>query len=364
MKNDEIDKFIQEHWGAMSDATISSHIGISPNAVEKRRRRMGLQFKNKDGSSQGGISIAKLEAENALLKKEVEAASMLSAKISPSPIVERSPLKGEATLIALLSDWHVEEPVRSAEVNGLNEYNLALAEKRANTFFTTLLRLIQIEQQNTRVDNLVLALLGDFITGNIHEELMDISQLAPAVAARRAQELLASGIDYLLANSKLKIKCICHSGNHGRITKEQRKATEHGNSLEWLLYKGLADRYEHNPRVEFIIPESYHSYLEVYRWTVRFHHGHNMKYGGGIGGITIPIRKAIAEWNTLKAADIDCFGHFHQSLDGNSFISNGAMIGFNAYALSIKARFEEPTQILFGIHSKLGKFFTRQIKFI
>lgn len=59
---------------------------------------------------------------------------------------------------------------------------------------------------------------------------------------------------------------------------------ENAHSLEWLMYKALADRYEAHKRVHLTIPESYHSYQTIYDWTVRFHHGHVMNYGGGVGG--------------------------------------------------------------------------------
>jgi hypothetical protein len=42
-------------------------------------------------------------------------------------------------------------------------------------------------------------------------------------------------------------------------------------------------------------------------------------------GLTIPALKAIAQWNTLRRVDFDCFGHFHTVFDGNSFVSNGSM---------------------------------------
>jgi hypothetical protein len=76
--------------------------------------------------------------------------------------------------------------------------------------------------------------------------------------------------------------------------------------------------------------------------------------------------KAVAQWNTLRKADFECFGHFHTAFGfgGNSFVSNGAMIGYNAYALSVKAAYQDPIQMLFRVHSRLGKYITRSIKFL
>jgi hypothetical protein len=378
----EINAFIKKHWKRLSDHELAAKCRISKSAIEHRRDRLNLnrlaipiapkeaveqqtrKMREADEKKAQRDREKYLIEENGRLQRELTAALSLTEEVKPRSIIKSASPGGEATMIALASDWHIEERVRPGDVNGLNEYTLEIAQRRADHYFSTLLRLIEIEQQNTKVDHVVLALLGDFITGDIHEELVEITDLEPTFAARRAEEIIVSGIEHLLAKSKLKITCIAHSGNHARTTKDQRHSTENGHSLEWLIYMAMKDRYHGNPRVQFHVPQAYHSYLTVYDKTIRFHHGHAINYGGGVGGITIPVRKAIAQWNTLKTADVDCFGHFHQSFDGGNFVCNGSMIGYNAYALSIKAAYEEPIQMLFGIHSKLGKYITRSIKFI
>jgi hypothetical protein len=266
-------------------------------------------------------------------------------------------------MIALASDWHVEESVEPDAVNGLNFYNLEESKRRATKYFQVLLRLVQIEQKETNVNHLIVGLLGDFISGDIHEDIAKSVLLESTHALIRCQEYLVSGIDYLIENSDLKLTMVCHSGNHGRKDKEQMIANEAGNSMEYMMYHMLKIHYRGNDRVTFIIPESYHSYVTVYDKVIRFHHGHAVRYGGGVGGLTIPVNKAIAQWNRAKKADIDAFGHFHQIFDGGNFVTNGSMIGFNAYAISIKAAYEKPAQMLFGIHSKLGKYVVRPIFF-
>jgi hypothetical protein len=98
-----------------------------------------------------------------------------------------------------------------------------------------------------------------------------------------------------------------------------------------------------------------HSYLQVYDTTIRFQHGHAIKYGGGVGGIYIPVNKAIAQWNKARHADLDVFGHFHQQRDGGNFVVNGSLIGYNAFAMSIKADYEQPKQALFLMDKKRGR---------
>ena len=82
-----------------------------------------------------------------------------------------------------------------------------------------------------------------------------------------------------------------------------------------------------------------------------------------MGGIFIPANKAIAQWNKVQWADLDVFGHFHQMKDGGNFVSNGSLIGFNAYALSIKADYEHPKQAFFLIDRKRGRTITAPIVF-
>lgn len=305
--------------------------------------RLKLQYKTALGTIEG-------------FEQAQEAMTALSTGQETLHIVPRAGYgTSEATVVALASDWHIEEHV-GGEVGGLNCYSIAIAEQRAIRFFQSLLRLVQLLQQDVQITQMVLALLGDFITGNIHgEENAESNELMPMHAIVRAQNMLISGIDFLLTNTSLKFVIPCHSGNHARTTLKTRFTAENGHSLEYLMYTHLAAYYRHESRITFIIPEGMHSYVEIYNTTIRFHHGHAVKYGGGVGGIYIPVNKAIAQWNKGRQADLDVFGHFHQLRDGGNFICNGSLIGYNAFALSIKADYEQPKQALFLIDKKRGR---------
>lgn len=261
----------------------------------------------------------------------------------------------EGTIVVLASDWHVEEKV-GPEVGGLNRYSLEIAKARATRFFQSVVRLTRLLQQDIRIEHAVVGLLGDYITNDIHDaENAESNEVPPNTALLFAQNLLISGIQFLLDHTQLRLTFMCHSGNHARTTKTTRFTTENAHSLEYLMFHFLANHFRGEPRVTFVIPDGMHSYLTVYGTTLRFQHGHAMKYGGGVGGIYIPINKAIAQWNKGKRADLDCFGHFHQLRDGGNFICNGSLIGYNAFALSIKADYEQPKQALFLIDKKRGR---------
>lgn len=288
------------------------------------------------------------------LSNALEAAIGLKAVTKTHKIAKSKSTGGEATAFMVASDWHVEEVVKPGQVNGVNEYNVDIARQRADNFFANGVRLVKLFQQGTRIDNIVVPLLGDFISGNLHEDSMEKNGLGVMEAIEFAKELIASGIKHILENTDCKITLVCHSGNHGRITKRVHWGTENQNSLEWLMYRSLAYMFKDESRVLFIIPESDVSYLDVYDMKIRFIHGHQVKYGGGVGGITIPMVKAVSKWDRVQPADLTVFGHFHQRIDGGNFIGNGSLIGYNAYAQSMKCDYEDPAQQFFLISSRKG----------
>lgn len=260
----------------------------------------------------------------------------------------------EGVVVMVASDWHVEQVV-GQEVGGLNQYNPDISAARVTRFFQHGLRLVRLLQQDIKINTIVLALLGDFINGTIHEEFSDTNSELPTHALTIAQSYLVGGLDFLLSHFEGNIVVPCHSGNHARMTKKTRFAVENAYSLEYLLYVALKQRYEHEPRVQFAIAAGMHSYIHVFDKVIRFQHGHAIKYQGGVGGLYIPVNKAIGQWNKAKRADLDIFGHFHQLRDGGNFICNGSVVGYDSFALSIKADFERPQQALFLMDKKRGK---------
>lgn len=301
--------------------------------------------------------IVKQLAEKEQQLEDAMALSVDIRDVQIEPIaVESKKGRSQSTAVVVASDWHLEERVKPETIEHLNQYTVSIAEKRAKAFFRNALKLIEMSRSNTNIDNLILALIGDFITGYIHPELMESNQLSPVQACVKAFEWLCSGIDFLLKHGKFKrILIPCCVGNHGRTTEKRRISTEQDNSYEWLLYQFINNHYKDDPRIEMQMGGGYLSYLKVYDMTLRFHHGHNVRFGGGIGGISVPLNKAISQWDKFKRADLDIIGHWHQRQSTNKYVINGSLIGYNAYALSIKAEFENPCQTFFLLHPHKGK---------
>lgn len=299
--------------------------------------------------------------EKTVLELENQLGITKSLRSAPTNMVleARKTAKSEAVAVAVASDWHVEESVEPASVNGLNEYNLEIADQRIAKFFHSVVRLTDIQRGGSEIDTCVLFLGGDLMSGYIHEELAETNALSPTETILWLQERIVAGIE-LLQRHFQRILVPCCFGNHGRTTKKPRHATGYRNSYEWLLYRVLSQR-NFGGAVEFQVADSYFNFVKLYGKVIRFHHGDNIRYQGGVGGLTIPVEKAIANWNRAQPADLDVFGHWHQQQQNPKWCSNGSLIGYNAYALSIKAPYEPPQQTYFLFDHKRGRTITAPI---
>lgn len=260
----------------------------------------------------------------------------------------------------LFSDWHVEEPVRPANVNGLNEYNLDIADKCIKRCADA----VDWFARDTRWDmrELGIWLGGDLYSGHIHEELMESNFLSPVQAVAWLQEKIEAMIMTILANTKFeRIVVVCNDGNHGRLTHKIRVATRTANSLEWLLYKMLRVRFAHEPRLQFQIAESEWNYVEVYDKTFAFTHGDSFRYMGGVGGLLIPVRRGLNEMRKYRPVDYVSMGHFHTRMDTVDVAVNGSMIGISPYSMRNHFTPEPRQQSFFLVDSTRGKCVTAPV---
>lgn len=325
------------------------------NVIHADRTKMRLESQVKDLDDKYKEALRQIE------ETETRFENLLAIKEPISPVkIEADPSndKGEAVAIVQASDWHVEESVEPATVNWLNKYNLDIAKRRAENYFRNTLKLVRKERQDVTIDTLVLHLAGDTISNYLHPELEESNNLSPIEAIRFVKELFVGGLRLWRDDGGFKkIQVVTSYGNHGRLTHKPRFSTGHKNNLEWLAYHDLSTIFQDDPVIQFQVEDGYFNYLQVYDKLLRFHHGDAIKYGGGIGGLSIPLTKAVHRANQQRKADADFIGHFHQLMPYsrvNKFIVNGSLIGFNAYALRIGASPEEPLQSFHLVDAKRG----------
>jgi hypothetical protein len=289
-----------------------------------------------------------LEDYNDALARLKEMDSLSEIGVKPRPISPVTPTgKGEATALIVLSDVHPFNRVRPQTVNGLNKYSPEISEIRQRNFWQRALRLVEIERSGQYIPNLLVHFGGDMVGNTLHDDAKETNSGTVQEEMKFQLEQLESGLDFMWKNGKFKwIRVVCSSGNHDRDTKfkQHENQTEHSfaHTIYYVLKRDYAKRRGWN--VTFDLATGYHCILDVYGRKIRFHHGDDIRFAGGVGGLSIPVNKAIDRWNISGHVDLDVFGHWHTSLHDPRFIINGSVIGYTAYALSQKLPFELPRQ--------------------
>ncbi len=267
-----------------------------------------------------------------------------------------SDLAGVPTLFA--SDWHWGEVVRPQEIGGVNEFNLRIANKRAETMFNVACDLLTNHLSASKYPGICLLLGGDMLSGDIHDELRETNEEPVMVAWLDVLGVLVKAITQL-ENTFGKVLVVCVTGNHGRNTHKPRAKRRNHSNFDWLLYQVLARRFADHDNVTFRIPDGPDALFRLYQHRYMLTHGDQFRGGDGIIGPLGPITRGDIKKRSRQAQvnagyDTILMGHWHQLIQLDSLIVNGSLKGYDEYAASNNFKFESPRQALWITHPQHG----------
>lgn len=265
-----------------------------------------------------------------------------------------SPSEEHGAILAGLSDIHGEEKITLAQTNGYNFLNPDETERRLHNYANNLIKLKKIFSKDIKLAQLIWFWLGDMIHGFIHEEYHRTNYYTPQEAALWMTELLGGVIEFVLEHGEFeRVIIVCKIGNHSRSTKKIYTDEEAKHSYEWGIYNHLARKFN---TIEWVIEESYLTYLTVFNKTLRAHHGHAFRYQGGIGGMQVPMMRYIAKLNRQRRADMDIMGHWHTRdfNDTDGYLVNGSVCGVSPFSIRMGFPVSEPTQFFQILDQKRG----------
>lgn len=303
--------------------------------------------------------IAKLQS----LYTEDEIKGIIGLKEDKAPVelveikTKVSEGKEGNTGFLIASDFHIDETVKASTVLGKNEYNIEIAEQRVLNFFKNAIYMIKKKP----VDTLVVALLGDFIGGYIHDELAQTNSVSPMQGIALMKKWLISGLkaihDELPDLQKIVVVGIC--GNHSRTTKKLQFNNGFALNFEYFMHKDIEQTLTLMglTKFEFIIPESEFAYLDIYGKKILFCHGHQFRSAGGIGGIYPSMFKWYAKLNQTIKIDKAFIGHYHQMIYTKEVCVNGSLKGYDAFAMGHGLPYEVPQQTYVILNEKRGFIF-------
>lgn len=286
------------------------------------------------------------------------------ARVAPPDWLRRVPAGREDDLgeVAVLTwtDWHLSEVIKAEETNGINEYNLEIAEKRIRRLVDNTLHLCQNHVVAT-YQGAILNLVGDFVSGGLHPELAKSDELEIMPSILKARDLLLWGIRQI-ADAFGKVYIPCVAGNHGRTTMKPEFKRYSYKNADWVIYKLLERDLADDDRVIIDVRPANEVDYSVFGLRIKIVHGDmlGVKGGDGIIGAIGPIVRGEIKLRGQSATigqdfDLLIMGHWHQQLWLPRVMVANCLKGFDEYArLALRAAPTPPTQPLFFVNRARG----------
>jgi len=295
------------------------------------------------------------------LKKAADTMPALNWMLRPEKKAFDSP--GVPTLFC--SDLHWGEVVDPRQVNGVNQYNVAIANERLRAMVETAIDLLFNHIKMPKYPGIVFALGGDMVSGDIHEELMATNETEIMPVVLDLWGALVWCIERL-ADKFGRVFLPCVGGNHGRNTHKIRAKGRNFTSFDWLLYQFLAKRFESDSRVTFFIPDGPDAHYSVMGHRYLLTHGDQFRGGDGMIGALGPIIRGDHKKRSRNAQidmeyDTMMLGHWHQLIQLQRLIVNGSLKGYDEYAYSNNFGYEPARQALWITHPEQGITFSMPV---
>jgi hypothetical protein len=257
-----------------------------------------------------------------------------------------------------LGDVHADEVVKPAEINYVNEYNRDIATSRIKKYFDSCIRLGRDYFSGMRFDGLVVNLLGDMVSGLIHEELAATNEYPISETIFYYAELIAAGI-LLLAEFYGPTLVVCVVGNHGRLKPDITYKGVVQDNFDYMLYQLVALHLKNHRDITFYIPLSPDAFYQVYRTRYCLTHGNQFKGGSGWMGPLGPIMRGDRKKKEKRTKlhlpyDTMVAGHFHTYVPMPDCIMNGSLVGYSEFSNSGNFAPEPPQQALWLTDPRKG----------
>jgi hypothetical protein len=259
--------------------------------------------------------------------------------------------------VALSSDLHLTETVRPDDANGINFYNSIVGANRLWEHAQKLKSILSRHMNLYPLEFLWLLMLGDNISGTIHDEYIATNDLSDPAAVILCTRLYAMFVAELKALG-IPIEIDAIHGNHPRLTPKVPTKRQARTNMDWQIYEHLTDHFKNDDQVKFNIVTSQIGMRKVYCWNYVFEHG--MQVGSGKEeGFEDRIR-ALFDDPTFREAtgytgpsfDQIVIGNMHKPKFLERTVVNGSYIGQNELGQSWRMKPIRAQQLLWGVTKK------------
>ena len=305
-------------------------------------------------------AVKQLAQKDLLVRSIEELAPAFEALPKAKPQKIKNQHRGDTSqiVVAPLADTHVGEYVDFQQMAGLNQYDFEIFNSRLYGWTQQLLNLVSYRRNTADINELIVPLLGDMISGDIHEELSKTNVDHCMGQMIRGANLIAQALRYLAPHfSSISVPCVV--GNHGRMT---RKPPMKDKYMDWdyMMYQWIAAFCRNHANIKFDISQSFFHIFTVANRNILIMHGDAVSGGGSAQSLykTISNLRSVLQYNQegFEKTQFDSvmLGHFHRvdeiDIDTGELHICGCMKGPDEFAFQRVQRASHPKQILSLIH--------------
>jgi len=280
----------------------------------------------------------------------------------PQPMIYR-PAKGQKSkvvLVAHATDWHIGATTKPEYVEEFGAFNFQLAKLRVFTWLGKLLEKARVIREGYECSEVVVIGTADWVSGDIHEELVRTNEFPCPVQAVNAGFLLGDFLLGLAPHFKTVRAEILTAGNHDRVTRKPQ--SEQGALNSWgYVTTQIAQQYVKNQRnIEYRTHLGAKSVIEVPGMRYLLMHGDGIPAHMGVphfGMDRLVMREFLARAKMLPERQFDAVvcGHWHVANNLMFCRYGGSLSGTTAHDHKY-GRHSPPHQTSWLVHHKHGEF--------
>ena len=344
--------------------------GVVPGQYVRAAKKEASPNSEHDENVELRAEVQRLKGQLGTAKKEAELEDRIELQIRqaiekypPRPILKPKNVKkisgnGQEFFLAL-SDAHFPEVVDPEESLGL-VYNSDVVRRRMSYVRDQVLKYREIHASAYPIQKLTVGVLGDMLSGNIHEEL-EITNEFPIAEALPQMSYMLHDMFSDFREEIPEVEVVVMPGNHPRFIKKPRAKNKWDN-YEYIMGKFVQGLAREDYKV--VVPKSIIHIHEVFGRRLALYHGDGSKAQSFAG---IPFYSLKTRTNAFQAmlsnlgqerVDMLIMGHFHQLLswregDCEIFV-NGSIKGGDEYGIVSRHQAPEAVQALLTFDKKHG----------
>ena len=352
-----------------ADRRLREELGKTYEAFRARRKRLSRKIEEDKKSQQFREELLELRRKYrellSLSNFEEKILNQLDDRIqrwnaflpkAKSARLESSDDLEHNKVVLLLGDLHIGEVVSLEETSGISEYNFDIFRKRLQLLSDQINTFLFQKLCGYNFDEIVVICLGDMVSGNIIDELIETNDPEVTDQVVDGAYILAQ---FLQEQAQRFPQVVVHGipGNHGRLKRKKQYKRRYA-SWDRVMYKMIGSILRQQDNISFHFPKSLFGVAEICGAKFLYTHGDEIRSWMGIPWYGMERDRRRKQELAYRIPDLGHFdymilGHFHTCVQmdapSGEIIVNGSFVGGDEYSIGRLGRAMEPSQIIFGV---------------